>query len=68
MELLNSTTPYAAGGVVLAIALAYVLSQETGLVKWLQKKNYQYEVTFSLYMLTPMEKFIFSMPRRLLAV
>jgi hypothetical protein len=29
-------------------------------VKWLQKKNYQYEVTFALYMLTPTEKFIFS--------
>ena len=68
MELLNSTTPYAAGGVVLAIALAYVLSQETGLVKWLQKKNYQYEVTFALYMLTPMEKFIFSMSQPLLAL
>ena len=29
-------------------------------IRWLQLKNYQYEVTFSLYMLTPMEKFIFS--------
>ncbi|EME85580.1 uncharacterized protein MYCFIDRAFT_103511, partial [Pseudocercospora fijiensis CIRAD86] len=28
--------------------------------KWLQKKNYQYEVTFSLYMLTPTEKFVFN--------
>ena len=31
------------------------------LVRWLQRKRYQYEVTFSLYMLTPTEKFIFSM-------
>lgn len=30
-------------------------------VRWLQLKNYQYEVTFSLYMLTPTEKWIFSM-------
>jgi hypothetical protein len=28
--------------------------------RWLQIKKYQYEVTFSLYMLTPMEKFVFS--------
>ena len=31
------------------------------LLRWLQRKRYQYEVTFSLYMLTPTEKFIFSM-------
>ncbi|KAK0868436.1 hypothetical protein LTR87_014132 [Friedmanniomyces endolithicus] len=34
--------------------------EPTNLVKWLQKKNYQYEVTFSLYMLTPTEKFVFN--------
>ncbi|ETI23236.1 hypothetical protein G647_05034 [Cladophialophora carrionii CBS 160.54] len=28
--------------------------------QWLQLKKYQYEVTFSLYMLTPTEKFIFN--------
>ncbi len=32
------------------------------LLRWLQRKRYQYEVTFSLYMLTPTEKFIFSKP------
>ena len=32
----------------------------SSLIRWLQRKRYQYEVTFSLYMLTPMEKFIFS--------
>ena len=32
----------------------------SNLLRWLQRKRYQYEVTFSLYMLTPMEKFIFS--------
>jgi len=42
----------------------FLLFQPTNLVKWLQKKNYQYEVTFALYMLTPTEKFIFSMPFR----
>ena len=34
----------------------------TTLLRWLQRKRYQYEVTFSLYMLTPTEKFIFSPP------
>ena len=33
----------------------------SSLYRWLQRKRYQYEVTFSLYMLTPIEKFIFSM-------
>ncbi|KAF2432212.1 hypothetical protein EJ08DRAFT_585788 [Tothia fuscella] len=28
--------------------------------KWLARKRYQYEVTTSLYMLTPTEKFIFN--------
>ncbi|KAM0796732.1 hypothetical protein BDR22DRAFT_892866 [Usnea florida] len=32
----------------------------SNLIRWLQRKRYQYEVTFSLYMLTPMEKFIFN--------
>lgn len=32
----------------------------SSLIRWLQRKRYQYEVTFSLYMLTPMEKFIFN--------
>jgi hypothetical protein len=31
------------------------------IVRWLQIKKYQYEVTFSLYMLTATEKIIFSM-------
>ena len=31
------------------------------ILRWLQRKRYQYEVTFSLYMMTPTEKFIFSM-------
>lgn len=29
--------------------------------RWLKLKRYQYEVTLSLYVLTPTEKFIFSM-------
>ncbi|OCK79409.1 hypothetical protein K432DRAFT_299891, partial [Lepidopterella palustris CBS 459.81] len=32
----------------------------SSLLRWLQRKRYQYEVTFSLYMLTPTEKFIFN--------
>ncbi|KAF2146033.1 uncharacterized protein K452DRAFT_283312 [Aplosporella prunicola CBS 121167] len=32
----------------------------TAVLRWLQRKRYQYEVTFSLYMLTPTEKFIFN--------
>ncbi|KMU90886.1 hypothetical protein CIHG_08542 [Coccidioides immitis H538.4] len=32
----------------------------TTFIRWLRLKNYQYEVTFALYMLTPMEKFIFN--------
>ncbi|KAI5854868.1 hypothetical protein BZA05DRAFT_314797, partial [Tricharina praecox] len=30
------------------------------LIRFLQLKRYQYEVTFSLYMLTPLEKIIFN--------
>ncbi|KAF2129002.1 hypothetical protein P153DRAFT_367289 [Dothidotthia symphoricarpi CBS 119687] len=30
------------------------------LLRWFQRKKYQYEVTFSLYMLTGTEKFIFN--------
>jgi len=32
----------------------------TSFIRWLRLKNYQYEVTFSLYMLTPAEKLIFN--------
>lgn len=60
MDFSDSTTQYTLGIATLALLAAYFLLQPTGLVKWLQKKNYQYEVTFSLYMLTPTEKFVFS--------
>jgi hypothetical protein len=33
----------------------------TSMLQWFRLKKYQYEVTFSLYMLTSTEKFIFSM-------
>ncbi|KAI9802846.1 MAG: hypothetical protein M1833_001445 [Piccolia ochrophora] len=33
---------------------------QSSLLNWLSRKRYQYEVTFSLYMLTPTEKFIFN--------
>jgi predicted PurR-regulated permease PerM len=42
-----------------ALLLALVL-YPSSLVRWLQRKRYQYEVTFSLYMLTSTEKFILS--------
>ena len=35
-------------------------TRTAALLRWFQLKRYQYEVTFSLYMLTPTEKFIFS--------
>ncbi len=35
-------------------------SPMSSFVRWLRLKKYQYEVTFSLYMLTPTERFIFS--------
>jgi hypothetical protein len=47
----------AAATTLLLTAMLYPSS----LLRWLQRKRYQYEVTFSLYMLTPTEKFIFSM-------
>lgn len=42
-----------------ALLLALMLYPAT-LLRWFQRKRYQYEVTFSLYMLTSTEKFIFS--------
>lgn len=35
-------------------------SYYASLRRWVQIKKYQYEVTFSLYMLTPTEKWVFS--------
>lgn len=32
----------------------------SSVIGWLRLKKYQYEVTFSLYMLTPTEKLVFS--------
>ncbi|KAJ8609015.1 hypothetical protein MRB53_039374 [Persea americana] len=54
------TLTYAALGVVAVTAVLFLLSQPTGLGKWLKEKNYQYELTSGLYMLTPTEKFVFS--------
>ena len=60
MEILSPTTQYATLAALLIMAATFLLYQPTCLVRWLQKKNYQYEVTFALYMLTPTEKFVFS--------
>ena len=43
----------AAAGLLVATML-----YPSSLLRWLQRKRYQYEVTFSLYMLTSTEKFI----------
>ena len=40
-------------------AIALIKPQET--YKWIQQKIYRYNVTLALYMLTPTERFIFSM-------
>lgn len=46
--------------------MAFALWILSNFVRWIRLKIYQYEVTFAIYMLTPAEKFIFSMccPRR----
>lgn len=38
----------------------FIIWAVSSLFRWMRLKIYQYEVTFSLYMLTPIEKFIFS--------
>ncbi|KAF2119164.1 hypothetical protein BDV96DRAFT_463147, partial [Lophiotrema nucula] len=50
-------------GVLLALGVALFMAAAvypSNFRRWLQRKRYQYEVTFSLYMLTPTEKFIFN--------
>lgn len=37
-----------------------MLSLLDSFIRWCKRKNYQYEVTFAIYMLTPTEKCIFS--------
>lgn len=56
----DSTMQYATGAALVGILIAFVLFLPNSLAQWLRKKNYQYEVTFALYMLTPTEKFVFS--------
>lgn len=51
---------YAVAGTAVMLVLAFLFFQPNDFTRWLSKKNYQYEVTFALYMLTPTEKFIFS--------
>lgn len=61
MESTNQTTlTYVLLGLVTIAAFVFLLSQPTDFAKWVQKKKYQYEVTFALYMLTPTERFVFS--------
>jgi hypothetical protein len=43
-----------------SLLLVAAMLYPSSLVRYLQRKRYQYEVTFSLYMLTPTEKVILS--------
>ncbi|KAH9882907.1 hypothetical protein J1614_000273 [Plenodomus biglobosus] len=43
-----------------AALLIAAMLYPAALLRWFQRKRYQYEVTFSLYMLTSTEKFIFN--------
>ncbi|KAF2397243.1 hypothetical protein EJ06DRAFT_524226 [Trichodelitschia bisporula] len=58
----NTVVSVALTGLALlgALTLFVYFSPSSDLLRWLQRKRYQYEVTFSLYMLTPTEKFIFN--------
>ncbi|KAL1583016.1 hypothetical protein WHR41_08474 [Cladosporium halotolerans] len=56
----HATLTYTVLGLFSVSAVAFLLSQPTDFAKWVQKKKYQYEVTFALYMLTPTEKFVFN--------
>lgn len=47
-------------GCISALAITAAVFSPAKLLRWAQKKRYQYEVTFSLYMMTPTEKFIFN--------
>ncbi|KAF3049882.1 hypothetical protein E8E11_001908 [Didymella keratinophila] len=52
-----------ATALLLALASALLIAAmlyPSALLRWFQRKRYQYEVTFSLYMLTSTEKFIFN--------
>jgi hypothetical protein len=51
-----------------ALLLLVSMLYPAQVLRWLQRKRYQYEVTFSLYMLTPTEKFIFSESQALFAL
>ncbi|EOD51014.1 hypothetical protein UCRNP2_2209 [Neofusicoccum parvum UCRNP2] len=56
----TSTLTYAFFAASASILLLALMLYPTAVLRWLQRKRYQYEVTFSLYMLTPTEKFIFN--------
>jgi hypothetical protein len=59
MDTAFSTTTLLVGIITVLLGLVTFLMPPT-FYKWLSRKKYQYEVTMSLYMLTPTEKFIFS--------
>jgi len=59
-DTISSTTKYTALASIALVFLMAMMFYPASVLRWLQRKRYQYEVTFSLYMLTPTEKFIFN--------
>lgn len=55
---LSSNTMLLAGTALAVLVPAFIYSRE--ITRWLRLKNYQYEATFALSMMTPMEKFVIS--------
>lgn len=56
----NLSIGFTALGGALAILLVAALFFPSGILRWLDRKRYIYEVTVPLSMLTSTEKFIFS--------
>ncbi len=59
-HIMLSTDTYTLAAIAGALFVLACAFYPSSLLRWFQRKRYQYEVTFSLYMLTPTEKFVFS--------
>lgn len=65
------TTVILPGALLLTAIAAFTfmpIIQSTRVLQWLQRMRYRYEVTFVLYMLSPMEKFVLSMYHKIQVV
>lgn len=60
LDILSANTTYTLLGTLSLVSLTCLMFYPSSALRWMSKKRYQYEVTFSLYMMTPTEKFIFS--------